>query len=59
MRIKTLIYRGYTGTIEGKEGSYWGEVQNIKPEEVFYQGTTQEELELEFKLAIDFFLDKY
>ena len=53
----TLEHRSYKGSVNGDEGSYWGKVKNTESDRVSYQGSTLEELEENFKKALDLYLD--
>lgn len=59
MRIKTLEHRGCSGTIDfsKKDNCYFGEVLNLGENLVSYEGSTLEELEKDFKSALDSYLD--
>lgn len=57
--IDQLQHREYIGTIEFSEADncYFGEVLNLGENLVSYEGSTLEELEKDFKSALDSYLD--
>ena len=56
-RPKTMWHREFYGTIERSEdGCFCGKVLNIQPNLILYEGTTLEELNKDFRNAVDDFL---
>ena len=56
--IQSIIYKGYTGSVEysPKDKCLFGEVQGIRSL-ILYEGHTLEELEADFRDAIDDYLE--
>lgn len=56
--IQSITYKGYTGSVEySPEDKYlFGEVQDV-PALILYEGQTLEELEADFRDAIDDYLE--
>lgn len=55
-----LEYRGYKGTVEFSKADscYFGQVLNLDKALVSYEGATLEELEKDFKIALDSHLEE-
>jgi predicted RNase H-like HicB family nuclease len=55
----TLNHKGYTGTVDWNDtdGVYYGQVNGIEQDLVSYEGKTLEELEKDFKEALEQYLD--
>ena len=56
--IQSIIYKGYTGSVEysPEDKCLFGEVQGIRSL-ILYEGQTLEELEADFRDAIDDYLE--
>lgn len=56
--IQSIIYKGYTGSVEysSEDKCLFGEVQGIRSL-ILYEGQTLEELEADFRDAIDDYLE--
>lgn len=54
-----MKYKGFTGTVEWSEtdGVFFGQVLNIAPNLVSYEGDSEETLEIRFQEAIDDYLE--
>ncbi len=54
----TLEHKGLTGTVDWNDTDrlYYGQVKGIDPDLVSYQGKTLEELEKDFKVALNLYL---
>lgn len=56
--IQSITYKGYTGSVEysPENKCFFGEVQDV-PALILYEGQTLEELEADFRDAIDDYLE--
>lgn len=56
--IQSITYKGYTGSVEynPEDKCLFGEVQDV-PALILYEGQTLEELEADFRDAIDDYLE--
>ena len=56
--IQSIIYKGYTGSVEysPEDKCLFGQVQGI-PSLISYEGQTLEELEADFRDSIDYYLE--
>ncbi|WP_321514946.1 hypothetical protein [Marinifilum fragile] len=54
----TINYKGYTGSVDWNDtdGLYYGQVKGIDPDLVSYQGKILEELQKDFKVALELYL---
>ncbi|WP_430809480.1 MULTISPECIES: DUF6557 family protein [unclassified Carboxylicivirga] len=55
----TLRQRGFTGTVDwnDSDGLFYGQVKGIEPDLVSYEGKTLEDLEKDFKEALELYLE--
>ena len=56
----TLIYKGYSGTVEYSEEDecLFGKVIGMNKDVISYEGNTVEELKADFEAGIDLYLEK-